>query len=749
MFLLNFILHGLLFLSLLSVSHLASASCTNLTGSYTCSVSCPAEVGGKLDYVAQQGNSLTLTNGTGQQGIGTLDQSNNITLTSPPNWTNLSAKVSSDCKTITYSNSSVWTKNTDTTPTCTAPQVLQNGVCVTPTNQLPLAAFSAMANYSEATNLLTLPDVQVAGQHVYVELQHQGNYLFSIHQVQLLANATVTQPALYDLDTGLLTIPSVNYANNNYRVTLSNVGNYLFKLNDVTPIDHPVTTTTDDSDELSPEELTFLDGLIPQTIDPSSITLPSGMTLTEFGAKKRAKSLTPKEQLDKYLWDMIMTGIAYADRSRHQIVLNEGGAGPAQNGIAYAFGAKDASKRQVPPDTGRPKKCTTAVFGIDCSGLITQMANVAGMKFSIVNTNAAALSLPNTWKAAKADPYGPIQYYNVPSGSYKIGDIVVFASKATGRLIHVGMVVTNDSSNPVVLQSAGSSGDISVDEGSKGRIAECEANLGPTRGPTFLTLSAMMEKGVFASTVIIVRPSVGMTINFVGAGTITYAGALSKNTYCDASKSPCAESFDPTVKQVNLGAFNPDGTPAAQATWSGAPNCTTPMAVCTVDLDPTKTPPDITVNMGVCSGNRREPVITGGDIGKTGPGGGVIFAPGLEAQRKDANVVIPGQRTYTYNGSTYNSDNSYKDGYGQVVYNWDTAKEVATSYGAGWHLPTKEELNLLCQQQSVVGGFFGVYWSSTEYSADYAWVQGFSFGNQGYYHKYSGYSSLVRAVRAF
>ena len=66
-----------------------------------------------------------------------------------------------------------------------------------------------------------------------------------------------------------------------------------------------------------------------------------------------------------------------------------------------------------------------------------------------------------------------------------------------------------------------------------------------------------------------------------------------------------------------------------------------------------------------------------------------------------------------------------------------------------WRLPTKRELNLVYNQKSnIVGDFFGIYWSSTEYDNNNAWAQifldGLQVNNIG-----KDYASGVRAVRAF
>ena len=69
------------------------------------------------------------------------------------------------------------------------------------------------------------------------------------------------------------------------------------------------------------------------------------------------------------------------------------------------------------------------------------------------------------------------------------------------------------------------------------------------------------------------------------------------------------------------------------------------------------------------------------------------------------------------------------------------------TYG-DWYLPSKNELNLLYLQKSVVGGFASnVYWSSTEYESISAWYQ--DFGNGDQYLEFKVVTFYVRAIRAF
>ena len=79
-------------------------------------------------------------------------------------------------------------------------------------------------------------------------------------------------------------------------------------------------------------------------------------------------------------------------------------------------------------------------------------------------------------------------------------------------------------------------------------------------------------------------------------------------------------------------------------------------------------------------------------------------------------------------------------------YNWDDANELCEELGDGWRLPTREELNLMYLNSSLIKGFSAdYYWSSSEYVNYYAWAQSFSFGTQNSPSKILTYP--FRAVR--
>jgi hypothetical protein len=172
------------------------------------------------------------------------------------------------------------------------------------------------------------------------------------------------------------------------------------------------------------------------------------------------------------------------------------------------------------------------------------------------------------------------------------------------------------------------------------------------------------------------------------------------------------------------------------------------------ELDPTtvtlnKTP----VEPGVPQGTYK--------IGDRGPYGGKVFyispdGSGMEAALTDAGKTQWGcdgvyvQAIATTIGTGQLNTENIIDKCGE-----STAAYLASNYTwpngqKGGSLPSKDELKLLYDHKDVVGGFANdYYWSSSEGYSNGAWIQSFYNGSQPYSSKYSLYTYLVRAVRAF
>ena len=76
--------------------------------------------------------------------------------------------------------------------------------------------------------------------------------------------------------------------------------------------------------------------------------------------------------------------------------------------------------------------------------------------------------------------------------------------------------------------------------------------------------------------------------------------------------------------------------------------------------------------------------------------------------------------------------------------NWNDAKDWCKSVGG--ELPPRDVLLQCCMNEDIKPLFKeSWYWTSTEFNATTAWIQGFSNGNQANYRKTNG--TYVRAVR--
>jgi hypothetical protein len=143
-------------------------------------------------------------------------------------------------------------------------------------------------------------------------------------------------------------------------------------------------------------------------------------------------------------------------------------------------------------------------------------------------------------------------------------------------------------------------------------------------------------------------------------------------------------------------------------------------------------------------------------IGDAGPAGGIVFyitdggLHGLEAAAVDQESTQWGCDSTLISGANGTAVGTGEQNTADIIAgcNETTAASVASAYGPGWYLPSKDELNLLYSQKVVVGGFASYYyWSSSQSNSYLAWYQSFDDGLQGSGSK--GGTLRVRAVRAF
>lgn len=141
---------------------------------------------------------------------------------------------------------------------------------------------------------------------------------------------------------------------------------------------------------------------------------------------------------------------------------------PAQLGLTYVYGGKNPLVRTLPTDN-----CVESItFGMDCSGLIYNVARLAGI--GVPEGNAAKQMLPSSWTPPLE---WELQFRKVLDGSVQSGDIVGWSD-------HNGIAETG----------FGAAGTNFIS--STGAPDECAANIVPRRGPRSMSLSWWLnEKG--------------------------------------------------------------------------------------------------------------------------------------------------------------------------------------------------------------------------------------------------------------
>jgi len=143
--------------------------------------------------------------------------------------------------------------------------------------------------------------------------------------------------------------------------------------------------------------------------------------------------------------------------------------------------------------------------------------------------------------------------------------------------------------------------------------------------------------------------------------------------------------------------------------------------------------------------------------------GGIIFYLYTDATGTQKGLVVSKtESTATWSGSTLVGANRTEDG----AYNMNlmptgagTARTWVEALGAGWYLPSIDELSLLWHNRynvnktaravgSILLSSTAYYWSSTEYKPTTAYYFDFG-GGYAYNFNYKTSSYSVRAVRAF
>lgn len=252
--------------------------------------------------------------------------------------------------------------------------------------------------------------------------------------------------------------------------------------------------TSDDTGSLdaplSDEELEAISKIPRTSYSLDEIVLPNGKTVKEFieqyglqdledGSALSALAVQggPQAQKNAIIAKMTTTANYLTDDTNFvypEEAVQGGVLRPAQNGLAYSWGGKDYTIRGLP--TGGSCR-QAAVYGLDCSGFVYQLAKSAGL--SIPVGNADTQSQPATWenafKKAGFDKLKAEKLEQLPTSEFETGDIIYWYN-AKGTINHIGVVLKTKKGNLAVYASNGSDSD------------KCAENYGKTRGPQEISL---------------------------------------------------------------------------------------------------------------------------------------------------------------------------------------------------------------------------------------------------------------------
>ncbi|MFT7050011.1 MAG: hypothetical protein ACJAZK_000600 [Psychroserpens sp.] len=141
--------------------------------------------------------------------------------------------------------------------------------------------------------------------------------------------------------------------------------------------------------------------------------------------------------------------------------------------------------------------------------------------------------------------------------------------------------------------------------------------------------------------------------------------------------------------------------------------------------------------------------------------GGIIFYLYKGSDGLEHGLIVALTETtqrWSWTSSLVNANRTEDGVFNTNLMTDSPAKTYITGLGAGWYLPSIDELGLLYYNRYSVqkvlraGGNTllsqpGYYWSSTEYSQESAYIFGFSFGYAYFNNK--TWLNTVRGVRAF
>ncbi len=322
---------------------------------------------------------------------------------------------------------------------------------------------------------------------------------------------------------------------------------------------------------------------------------------------------------------------------------------PAQDGLAYVYGGKNPTKRIL--DQG----CPQYRYGVDCSGLIFVIAELAGI--DVVAGPASGQANPSNWTIPS--DWG-ITIAPVTDGSQLRGDIEIFNH-------HVGILATGSTGAVNVISSMGDNGACDTNGDARhGPISYTFAGVTQAVGPTISVLRLQVATPINTSVSVVPNPT-SLPSN---GGPITLTATITP-TSTVPSGTPLPGGFIDFVDQSGI-------------TLCVAASVTAGVAVCSTTI------------------NSAPDTITGNYLGDTN------YAPSAGSMTVSLSPPTAVTATFTYTGTNqgaYSAEWYY--GSGSFVY--DDATHTLISFSATINVPGGTEPDATLSPAKFVFGTGDVY----------------------------------------
>ncbi len=377
---------------------------------------------------------------------------------------------------------------------------------------------------------------------------------------------------------------------------------------------------------------------------------------------------------------------------------------PSQtNGLAYVYGSKRTTSIHLDPGS----VCQQPLYGLDCSGMIYQMAIASHLPLAIGGTsNYVETSVWNNAFASSTDFQGleMTDLSALPASQLQAGDIIV----ASG--VHMGMVYSSGSGTIGILNSQGSPNYTCSQNSDAGHGPVKKSNVQSWLGSLFPNSNYHVLRVVLNGS-----PGVSTTnVTSIGANSAIAGGNVTSQGSSQVTVRGVCWNTSPNPTVANQKTQDGAGNGAYTSSITGLiPNTQYYLRAYATNSDGTSYGNSLNFTTNQTGNSNTVTDIDGNVYNTVTIGTQVWMKENLKTTRYRNGNSIPttlsdAQWHSTTSGaySVYNNDPSNNITYGKL-YNWYAVSDPRNIAPAGWHIPSASEWQTLINYlggTSVAGG---------------------------------------------